>query len=165
MSTPSRNGTLLQALVAVACVCLSGCSSSRNRQMEQAKDKGLQPLEFSVGKPAPPKEEPPKLMVFGGEGHDVYLGCLSCDAREPESVFNEFGTYGTPYSPYSLWNALTPYGSVSSPISPRNPTASNPPVVRDHRGNFHGYLTINSHMPQVHRSHEADVLLKRIQDK
>ena len=102
-------------------------------------------------------------MVYGGDNQDVYLGCLSCDASEPESVFNEFGSYGSPYSPYSLWNPQTAYGSAQSPLSPRNPRATDPPVVKDQYGEFHGYLTVNQHMPQVFRSDKADILLKLIQ--
>ena len=32
-----------------------------------------------------------KIMIFGGRGHDTYLGCLSCSKFDSESVFNEMG--------------------------------------------------------------------------
>jgi hypothetical protein len=161
----SRSTGLLRALpfLVFGWLCFVGCSSSRQGLPTQARQEHSKPLEFSVVRLQSAKEPPVKLMIYGGKQHDVYLGCLNCEASEPESVFNEFGAYGSRYSPYSLWNALTPYGSVSSYMSPRNPQASDPPIVRDQDGRFQGYLTINNHMPQSFRSKEAIALLKRIQ--
>ncbi len=36
-----------------------------------------------------------KLMLFGGEGHKTYLGCLNCNKYASESVFNTYGSFGT----------------------------------------------------------------------
>jgi hypothetical protein len=38
---------------------------------------------------------PPKLMLFGGEGHKTYLGCLNCPKYASDSVFNEYGPHGS----------------------------------------------------------------------
>ena len=39
-----------------------------------------------------------KLMLFGGPGHRDYLGCISCSEYATDSVFNQYGTYGSRYS-------------------------------------------------------------------
>lgn len=165
----NQNTSKVVALAIVVVTALGaavlGCSTTRNQQVGTAKQESPDSLEFSAGIPEPSKEAPPKLMVFGGKKHDVYLGCLSCAAEDPESVFNEFGSYGSQYSPYSLWNAQTPYGTVSSPMSPRNSRATNPPIIKDQNGTFHGYLTVNEQMPQAFRSDTVRTLLKRLQSK
>ena len=153
----------LPLFLAATLLCASSLACSSANQQVAAAKQSSEPLEFTVGVSEPPQEPGPKLMVYGGKKHDVYLGCLNCDAAEPESVFNEFGSYGSPYSPYSLWNAETTYGSARSPMSPLNPRATNPPVVKDQHGSFHGYLSVNKDMPQVFRSHEAELLLRHIQ--
>jgi hypothetical protein len=162
MSKRSAVNVVRLLVFALVCAVGLGCSTT-NQQQIAVKQESSKPLEFTVGLPEPPQEPEPKLMVFGGKKQDVYLGCLNCDADEPESVFNEFGSYGSPYSPYSLWNPQAEYGSVGSPMCPLNPRATNPPVVKDQYGKFHGYLSVNNDMPQVFRSHEADLLLRHIQ--
>src|SRR5437868_12034075 len=52
----------------------------------------------------------PKLLIFGGANHEVYLGCL-CDGRNPESVFNLAGEYGSARSTTSMRNKRAAYGS------------------------------------------------------
>jgi len=32
-----------------------------------------------------------ELLLFGGNGHDVFLGCFNCDQYRSESICNEFG--------------------------------------------------------------------------
>ena len=34
------------------------------------------------------------LYIYGGEGHDVYLGKLNANEYDSESIWNEYGTYG-----------------------------------------------------------------------
>src|SRR5437867_1993196 len=43
-----------------------------------------------------PSQQPlaTKLMIFGGEGHKTYLGCLNCDPMAYDSIFNAVGPYG-----------------------------------------------------------------------
>lgn len=72
------------------------------------------------------------LNLYGGKNHDVYLGCLNCNDYDVNSIWNEYGTYGSEYSSYSPFNAYT----------------LNPPVVVDKQGNFYGYFTINSYNSQ-----------------
>lgn len=86
-----------------------------------------------------------KLMLFGGKNHDVFLGCLSCNKYDSESVWNEYGDYGSRYSSNSIWNPYGDYGSKYSDYSPWNSYASYPPVIVDSYGNFYGYFTANKY--------------------
>jgi hypothetical protein len=89
-----------------------------------------------------------ELLIFGGRGHDVFLGCLSCSRFDSDSVLNKFGTYGSQYSSDSIWNRYGTYGGSYGTYSPCNRYSSNPPVVVDRSGNFYGYLTINPYQRQ-----------------
>ena len=87
-----------------------------------------------------PSGEPPKLLVFGGRNHEVYLGCL-CDRHQPDSVFNLAGEYGSDASATSVRNKFTPYGSITEDTSACN--ASRPPSVVASDGKSLGLLTVN----------------------
>jgi len=89
-----------------------------------------------------------KLMVFGGEGHKAFLGCLSCSNSDPDSVSNSYGTHGSRYAPDSIFNSWGLYGSRDSKYSPCNPNATDPPVISNPEGEFYGRLSVNRHYPQ-----------------
>ncbi len=59
-----------------------------------------------------------------------YLGNLSANPYDPESVNNPHGRYGSPYSQDSINNPFGQYGSPYSSDSANNPYATNPPVIR-----------------------------------
>lgn len=84
-----------------------------------------------------------KLMLFGGPGHETYLGCLNCSNYASDSVLNEFGSHGSRYSSESIFNPYGQFGSRYSQYSACNPYASDPPVIVDERGNVYGRLTVN----------------------
>ncbi len=90
-----------------------------------------------------------KLMLFGGEGHKVYLGCISCSEYATDSVFNQYGTFGSRYSSTSIWNHYSEYGSAYSSWGACNPYATDPPVIVDLDGNFYGRLTLNEYHSQI----------------
>jgi hypothetical protein len=90
-----------------------------------------------------------KIIIFGGQNHGTYLGCLSCSQYERDSVFNEVGPYGSRYSNESIWNSYHQFGSSFSPFSSCNPQASDPPVLVDQDGSFYGRLTLNRFHPQI----------------
>lgn len=70
-----------------------------------------------------------KLMIFGGEGHKTYLGCLSCSEYATDSVFNQYGNYGSRYAIDSVWNHYSDFGSRYSNYGACNPYANDPPVI------------------------------------
>lgn len=58
------------------------------------------------------------LLIYGGSDHDVFLGKLNADCYDSESIWNEYGTYGSKYSSKSIWNEYGTYGSEYSSYSP-----------------------------------------------
>jgi len=94
---------------------------------------------------APAYSSSPDLLVFGGRGHDVFLGCLSCSEYASNSIFNQYSQHGSSYGTASILNAYSEYGSKYSTYSACNEYANHPPVVVDKQGNFYGYLTLNDY--------------------
>ncbi|NPA46231.1 MAG: hypothetical protein GXO24_03355 [Chlorobi bacterium] len=86
-----------------------------------------------------------ELLIFGGRGHHVFLGCLNCSRYDESSIWNPYGDFGSRYNEHSIWNRYGDYGSRYSDYSPWNPYADYPPVVVDEEGNFYGYLTLNAY--------------------
>jgi hypothetical protein len=100
------------------------------------------------------------LSIYGGQNHEVYLGCLNCSSYDQSSIWNEYGTYGSSYNSISIWNSYGTYGSAYNVNSPWNPYGSNPPVVVDQSGNFYGYLTVNEMKSKRFQSELALTLYK-----
>ena len=142
----------LMRLVLLFCaVQLVGCALTPEQQREIVNSfaAGAQGgLEASAA--------PPKFMVFGGPGHNTYLGCLNCNEYSPESVLNQYGTFGSVYSATSVANPYSQFGSPYSMYSACNPLASDPPVIVDGSGNFYGRLTVNQLNPE--RTRDSTVL-------
>lgn len=67
----------------------------------------------------------PKIIAADGQ----YLGRLSANPCDPDSISNPYGKYGSPYSPTSINNPYSQYGSPYSPISPNNPYATQAPIL------------------------------------
>ncbi|MEP0796385.1 hypothetical protein NDI44_17865 [Trichocoleus sp. DQ-A3] len=83
------------------------------------------------------------LLLYGGQDHNIFLGCFTCHELNPDSISNEIGRYGSEVSPTSIFNKVGRYGSQVSNESVCNPRASYPPVVVDEAGDIYGYLTVN----------------------
>jgi hypothetical protein len=92
-----------------------------------------------------------KHMLFGGEGHHTYLGCVNCSQYDTESITNQYGQYGSAYSTTSVLNHYGEFGSKYSMYGACNPYASDPPVIVDGAGQFYGRLTVNQYNPQQTR--------------
>lgn len=58
-----------------------------------------------------------------------YLGNMSANTLDPNSINNPLGRYGNPLSPDSVRNPLGTYGNPLSNSSITNPFATNPPVL------------------------------------
>lgn len=71
--------------------------------------------------------EPPHLV-----DHQTgkYLGNLSANQYDSNSVGNPYGRYGSEYSPDSIHNPYGQYGNRYSNDSPNNPYATNPPAIQ-----------------------------------
>lgn len=85
----------------------------------------------------------PTLLLFGGNNHDTFLGCLNCSKRDSSSIWNKYGEHGSKYKADSIWNKYGTYGSKYNQLSPWNKYSRSGPVVVDPDGNFYGYFTRN----------------------
>ena|SRR5947207_8138919 len=103
-----------------------------------------------------------KIMIFGGDDHKTYLGCLSCNNYQSDSVLNKFGAYGSRFQSESIFNTYGSFGSRYSSNSPCNPYASDPTVIVDEDGNFYGRLTVNLMHPQLVRNESLQAWIKGV---
>ncbi len=87
------------------------------------------------------------LLLFGGPEQQDFLGCLTCDAAEPYSIWNPESDYGSPTHPSSIWNRRGRYGSVASPHSPWSRHPRSVPVVVDRAGNLCGNFAVDRAFP------------------
>ena len=88
-------------------------------------------------------------MIFGGEDHKTYLGCLTCAEYSADSVRNKFGANGSQFSGTSIWNHFSDYGSKYSALGACNPYADEPPVIVDQNGKYYGRLTLNKYHAEL----------------
>jgi len=86
------------------------------------------------------------FYLYSNDGR-VYLGKLVTNKYDSESIWNEYGTYGSRFSMKSIWNEYGTYGGKYSNQSVFNKYATNPPKIIDRKGNFIGYLTANKSLP------------------
>jgi hypothetical protein len=94
----------------------------------------------------------PKIMLFGGRGHEVYLGCVSCPRDAFDSIFNPSGPKGScPAWPMEgkdsslrCNGAFSEFTSVASAHSACDSLARDPPVIVDQFGNYYGRLSTSS---------------------
>lgn len=95
-----------------------------------------------------------ELLLFGGSGHDDFLGCYNCSKDESASICNKYGKFGSKYSSDSIWNKYGTYGSKYNSSSPWNQYSSgnDVPVIVDRNGNFYGYFTINNYRSNAFES-------------
>lgn len=75
----------------------------------------------------------------------AFLGKLNPNEYDQDSVFNEYGSYGSEYSPTSIFNKYGSYGGEYSNLSPFNEYTSNPPKIIVN-GQFVAYLTVNEYL-------------------
>mgnify|MGYP003691464199 FL=1 len=71
----------------------------------------------------------PPILIDQKTGQ--YLGNLSTNQNDPDSVSNPHGRYGSKDSEDSINNPDGKYGSPQSNDSLNNPYATNPPIVLD----------------------------------
>lgn len=79
-------------------------------------------------------------FLLGADGQ--FIGKLSSNQYDYESLSNPYGRYGSKYSSYSIWNPYGRYGSKYSTFSPYNQYSVNSPIIFL-RGFQYAYLTVN----------------------
>ena len=83
------------------------------------------------------------LKLVADDLDRTYLGSLSTNKLDSDSIFNEFGTYGNKFSSKSIWDEFGFYGGKFSAYSPFNEFTAMPPLIEDSEGNILGRLTVN----------------------
>ena len=81
------------------------------------------------------------LRIIAADG--IFLGTLNENAYDSNSIYNEYGTYGSKYNAKSIFNQYGNYGSDYSSLSPFNQYSTSPPGLYDRQGNFCGTLSVN----------------------
>ena len=102
---------------------------------------------FSARRAAPSPSSEVPLQSIDGRGtllasDGTYLGVISSNRYQEESVCNEYGPHGSPYQQASVRNEYGSYGSPYGSGSAYNPYTSNPPRIFLN-GMYIGYLTKN----------------------
>ena len=75
----------------------------------------------------------------------TFLGTLSQNPYDTDSIFNRYGQYGSSYSPLSIFNRYGNYGSLYSDLSPFNQYSQRSPRLFI-RGKFAAFLTKNRYL-------------------
>lgn len=83
------------------------------------------------------------LKLYADDINGTYLGKLTTNTYNSESIFNKYGTYGSEYSSKSIWNKYGTYGSEYSSYSAFNKYAFSPPKIVDSNGKVIGRVTVN----------------------
>ena len=74
-------------------------------------------VDIPVNPPAvqpPPAPTQARYELWGGPDRSMFLGCFSCNQFASDSVFNQFGKYGSRYSQTSVANHFSRYGDKFS---------------------------------------------------
>lgn len=90
------------------------------------------------------KIDPSDLKLYSNDGK-VFLGTLSPNFYDSDSIFNEYGNYGSEYSSTSITNKFGTYGSEFSNESAYNQYATNPPILT-YKGTTVFYVTTNKYL-------------------
>lgn len=83
-----------------------------------------------------------KSYIIASDGQ--FLGKLTSNEFDNDSLLNEFGPYGSEFSQTSIFNEFSPYGSEFSNLSPFNEFSSTPPKIIVN-GDFYASLTQNQY--------------------
>jgi hypothetical protein len=75
-------------------------------------------------------------------GDEQFLGKITNNLFDQDSILNQYGPYGSVYSPTSIWNQYSQYGGVYGRFSPQNPYCNQPPKLFIN-GNLIGVVSDN----------------------
>ena len=102
------------------------------------------------------------LHLYSDEDKREYLGKLVTSKYDSDSVYNQYGDYGSKYSSKSIWNEFGNYGSKFSSHSPFNKYASHPPLIIDNKGNLVGKLTIKTTVTNAVNPNDLKAYLEKL---
>jgi hypothetical protein len=69
------------------------------------------------------------MYIFAQDQNNQYLGFITDNQNNTESIINDYGTYGGIYSTKSIRNQYSSYGSAYSSYSAYNEYTSTPPII------------------------------------
>jgi len=96
-------------------------------------------------------------FIIANDGQ--FLGKLTLNIYDIESVLNKYGIYGNPYSLTSIMNKYSTYGSPYSSLSPFNQYTMTPPSIYLH-GVKCGYLSSNRYLAGAINPYELEDWMK-----
>lgn len=84
------------------------------------------------------------VIIMGGRSQAEFLGCLTCNEYDSNSVWNEYSKHGWE-NKYGTWNKYGENAGRYGANSACNPYGTNGPALVDRQGNFYGRLTVNEY--------------------
>jgi len=104
-----------------------------------------------------------ELRIIASDG--TFLGTLNENEYDSNSIYNQYGKYGSHYNTTCIFNKYSNYGSDYSDKSPFNQYANNAPGLYDRQGNFYGTLSINRYAQGVtQQTYQLALQLKAYRD-
>ena len=96
------------------------------------------------------------LSIMGGDGS--FLGIITPDKYNKNSICNQYGAYGGKYNPHSIFNEYGTYGGKYSDLGAYSEIAQHPPlIVLD--GQVVGVISKNPNIGNSSDRVDPDVLL------
>ena len=84
-----------------------------------------------------------EYYIYSDDGKNKYLGKITSNSLDAESIWNKFGNYGNDIDIHTIWCNVGTYGGTASMYSSSATLATHPPKICDSNGNFVAYLTEN----------------------
>ncbi len=85
-----------------------------------------------------------EFELYSNDGTE-FLGTLSTNRYDSDSIFNKYGSYGSKYSSTSIWNPYGTYGSKYSIDSAFNKYSTSPPIIV-YNGQAIAYVSVNKYL-------------------
>jgi len=82
------------------------------------------------------------MFIFAQDDKQQYLGKITTNKFDSESIINEFGSYGSEFSSTSIRNEFSTYGSEFGTYSAYNEFASYPPIVYKWESSSQSYIAM-----------------------
>ena len=100
------------------------------------------------------------LHLYSNDGK-TYLGKLTLNEYDADSIWNKYGKYGSEYGSDSIWNQYGTYGSKYNSKSAFSEYTNTPPVIVTNSGKFVGYLSANKYLPNAFTIYEIHTFLSQ----
>jgi hypothetical protein len=99
------------------------------------------------------------FYLYADDEDHTYLGKITSNDVDSDSIFNTLGKYGSKYQSNSIWNTYGTFGGEYSKYSPFNEYTRTPPIIKDENGKTIGRLTVNEYVSGAISPYEVKSLL------